>query len=112
MVQFGCDFGGKRMKPEPDYVSGSMAMTVRVAVSIEKDEFDIWHAHSEDVFGLELGGRDRQKVVDAIPEAIKFLYRENYNVEVSVKRLCDIHEFPTRRVEIDNEFLLEADLAA
>ena len=97
------------MKPEPEYVSGSVAMTVHVKV--EKDEFDIWHAHSEDVFGLELGGRDRQKVVDAIPEAIKFLYRENHNVEVSVRRLCDVHAFPTP-VVVDDEFLLEADQIA
>lgn len=91
------------MKREKDYASGSLAMTVHVTV--EKDDFDIWHAYSDDVFGLDLCGRVKEKLVEAIPKAIEFLYRENHHTEVSVQRLCDIKQFP-RTVVVEDEFLL------
>lgn len=87
-----------------EYSSGTVAMTV--SVTVERDGFDIWHAYSADVFGLELCGRDKEKVVDAIPAAIEFLYRENHQVDVSVRRLCDVRQFPRRFIR-DDEFLLE-----
>ena len=96
------------MAPVPAHVSSPIAMTV--SVTVEKDESDIWHAHSKDVFGLELCGREKESVVTAIPEAIKFLYRENHAIDVSVRRLCDIRQFP-RPVMVDDEFLLETSQA-
>lgn len=90
--------------------NGSIATTV--SVEVEVDGFDIWHAHSKDVFGLELCARDREKVIEAIPEAIKFLYRENHGVEVSVRRLCRAKEFPARSVVVDDRYLLEFSHAA
>lgn len=84
--------------------NGAIATTV--SVTVEEDDFAIWHAHSTDVFGLELCGQDREDVIDAIPGAIKFLYRENHQVEVTVRRLCDVKRFPSR-TEVDDRFLLE-----
>ena len=94
------------MKPA-DKVLSQIATTVHVTV--EKDAHARWHAHSRDVFGLELCGRYRDEVVNAIPEAIQFLFKENHDIEVSVRRLCDVTKFP-RPVVVEDEFLLETEV--
>ena len=86
-------------------------VTTTVHVKLDQDADGIWYASSDDVFGLNLCGRNRNAVLRDIPAALELLYRENRGVNVLVKELSDPTVFP-RPKPMSDQYVLEARPAA
>ena len=69
-------------------------------------EDDFYFAWSPDVPGLHLCGTDRDALIQDIPAALAFLFRENSGVSVSVQPYAPVTEFP-RPSETDDRFVVQ-----
>lgn len=83
----------------------SVVTTVMVHVATEGL---LHYAWSDDVQGMNLASRSREKLEERIPKAIKKLYRLNRGVDVSVLPLSPAASFPSP-VRFPDRFVISAE---
>lgn len=83
----------------------SVVTTVRVHVATEGL---LHYAWSDDVRGMNLVSRSREKLEERIPKAIKKLYRLNHGVDVSVLPLSPTASFPNP-IRFPDRFVISAE---
>lgn len=83
----------------------SVVTTVKVYVATEGS---LHYAWSDDVRGMNLASRSREKLEERIPKAIKKLYRLNHGIDVSVFPLSPRECFPTP-VRFPDRFVISAE---
>lgn len=64
-----------------------------VTVEIRRDG-DLYHAFSDDVFGLYLTGRSQESLERDVSTACKYLFRKNRKVEIQVSPVSERKTFP------------------
>ena len=77
--------------------SSSYTCTIRVEEAFMEGGY--WMFTSQDLPGLLLCGKDKHFLRDDVPAVIKMLFRENYSMEVEVRRVEAVSAIARRTPE-------------
>ena len=97
--------------------SMSYSCLIRVQEEFREEDGDrFWLMRSQDLPGLLLGGRNLERLREDTPNVIQRLFKLNYDMDVQVHRVIDMHDLdkktPRHQLEPPKAWTAVVPLAA